>query len=226
MSSDISSARDSSARADHAPLAGGDVLVGVERKDGYGVQGADAPAFVFGARGVGSVLDDGQAVFPGQGEDRVHVAGLAGKVHRDDCPGMGRNLFPDLCRIDVECAGLDVRQDRRGAAEDDHADRGGEGHGGGDDLVPLFYSEGQEGQVQAGGGGTQGDGIGRPHIGLEGILEQFDLGAGGDPAGFQGVNDLVDLVVVDGGGGEGEKGFAHVVENSLKFYFFATYFGS
>ena len=55
-------------------------------------------SFVFGARGVGRVLDDGQAEFPGQGEDRVHVAGLAGKVNRDDSPGARGNLFPDLCR--------------------------------------------------------------------------------------------------------------------------------
>ena len=74
---------------------------------------------------------------------------------------------------------------------------------------PSLIAECQEGQVQAGGGGTEGDGVGSPHIGLESILETLDLGAGGDPAGFQGVNDLVDLVVVDCGGGEGEKFFAH-----------------
>ena len=41
---------------------------------------------------------------------------------------------------------------------------------------------------------------GAPDVGPKSLLEALDLGAGGDPAGFEGVDDLVDLGLVDGGG--------------------------
>ncbi len=66
---------------------------------------------------------------------------------------------------------------------------GGEGVGGGDDLVAGADADGLQRQVQAGGGRVDGDamqaldviaGITQP--GLEVGLEALGLGAGGDPA--------------------------------------------
>ena len=122
--------------ADHAPFAGGDVLVGMKGKDRDAVQGTDFLSLVLGSGGMGGILDDGQIKFCGQSEQWIQITGLAGKMNRDDCAGAGGDFLTDFGDINVQGARLDVGQHRSAAAEDDHADRGGEGHRGGDDLIP------------------------------------------------------------------------------------------
>src|SRR6266571_2982485 len=195
--------------ADHSPFAGGDVLVGVEGEDGDRVEGADLVPLVFGADRVGRVLDDRQVEFFCQGADRVHVARLAGEVDRNDGLCFYGDLLPYFACVDVQGTGLDVDQNRLCAAQDNHADRRGEGHGGSDDLVSRLDLQRQERQVLTGGGGAQGDREGCPHVRLEILLEALHLGPGGDPSGTERIDYFVDLVILDGGGGKGEKLCAH-----------------
>ena len=67
--------------------------------------------------------------------DRVHVAGMAEDVHRQDRLGFRAEPFDDAVRIDAESVRPDIDEHRRGA---DHAHRLGTGEEGprrGDDLV-------------------------------------------------------------------------------------------
>src|ERR1035437_3013208 len=74
---------------DHAALGGGEILGRVETETGEVADGADFrhPAPVHVARGAGRVrgiLDDFQIVVARDFEDPIHVASLAGEVHRQD----------------------------------------------------------------------------------------------------------------------------------------------
>src|SRR5208282_5027894 len=76
-------------RGDHAALGGGEILGGVEAEAGEVANRADLrhPASVHVARGTGSVrgiLDDLQIVGARDVEDAIHVAGVAGEVHRQN----------------------------------------------------------------------------------------------------------------------------------------------
>ena len=126
-------------------------------------------------------------------------------MHRDNCSGTRSDLCPDQAHIDIERPRFGIHQHRCAAAEDNHADRGGKGHGGGDDLVPLFDLQSQQGQMQTGGGGTERYRKGGADIGPECLLKALDLGAGSNPAGTERIDDLVDLGILDGGGGKREK---------------------
>jgi hypothetical protein len=80
------------ARHQHAALAGGDGLVGVEAEHGGGGrQRADLAALVGGGQCMRGVLDHRQAVTGGDGVHGVHVGRQPGVVHRDDGLGARRD---------------------------------------------------------------------------------------------------------------------------------------
>src|SRR6185312_4494443 len=68
--------------------------------------------------------------------------------------------------------------------------------------------QGHEADVEAAGGGGDGEHLRRADVGGEVLLEALGLGTGGDPARAQGVDDLVDLHLADGRPGEGQEGVA------------------
>ncbi len=76
-------------RGDHAALGGGEIFGRVETEAGEIADGADFrhPAAVHVARGTGGVrgiLDDFQIVVARDVENAIHVASVAGEVHRQD----------------------------------------------------------------------------------------------------------------------------------------------
>jgi Fe-S-cluster containining protein len=193
----------------HAAFARGDGLVGVEAEHRHvAVQRADQPAAVRGRQRVGGVLDHLQAVAAGDGAHGVHVHGQAGVVHREDGLGARRDRGLDGGGVDVQRRRVDVHQPHVRAQVAHDLGGGGEGVRGRDDLVAGADAEGFERQVQPGRGRVDRDGLDarRAEEGGEVLLEAARLRAGGDPAGFQGVDDLGDFLVADLGQGEREEG--------------------
>ena len=101
---------------------------------------------------------------------------------------------------------VDVDQPHVGAEVAHDLGGGGEGVGGGDDLVARADAQRLEREVQAGGGRIDGQRLQRPvaEEGAEVVLEALGLGAGGEPAGAQRVDHLGDLLLADLGQGEGQ----------------------
>src|SRR6185369_12000498 len=131
-----------------------------------------------------------------QGKNSVHVTGLPGKVDRDDGSGAAVDFFPELRCIDVQGAGLDVDQHRLATAEKDHVDSGRKGHRRSDDLIAILYLKSQQGQMQPGSSRTERHSEGGPYIGTESFSKPLYLRASGDPAGAEGVDNFVDLLII------------------------------
>lgn len=151
---------------------------------------------------MGSVLDDRQVMAGGDVINGIQVAGLAAIVDRDDGAGAGQDGRFDCFGQDVQVV-ADIHQHRAGAQVDDDVGGGAKGHGGEDDVATGADPQGGEGDVQPGGAGIDGDGVAGVQVSGDVGLETLDLGAGGDPAGAEGIGDFGDLVFVDGGLGEG-----------------------
>ena len=131
-------------RGDHAALGGGEILGGVEAEASEIADGADLrhPAAVHVARGAGrvrGVLDHFQIVVARDVENAIHVAGVTGKVHRQNSAhafvlaALERLL--DAGRVDVEGAGIDVDEHRTRAEVAENFGGRGESERRGDNLV-------------------------------------------------------------------------------------------
>ena len=195
----------------HPAFAGGDGLVGVEAEHrGVAVERADELAAAGGGQRVRGVFHHLQVAVGRQLEQRSHVGGQAGVVHRHDGLGARRDRFLDRGGVDVQRRRVDVDQLHVGTQVAHHLGGGGEGVGGRDDLVAGADAQGLQRQVQAGGGGIDGHRMQRrvTEKGPEILFEALRLGAGGDPAALQRIDDLGNLVLADLGQGEGEEGRA------------------
>ena len=186
-------------RCHHPALAGGDGLGGVEAEDG-GVRGAvaDHPAAKGRGQGMGCVLDHLQPMVAGQRSDRLHVAGEARDMHRHDGAGARRDRGRHPCRVDGHGRGVDIDQHGRRAHLDDGERRGDEGVGRGDDLVTRADAERLQRQQQSHSVGVHRDGmdIGADEAG-EVRFKFPDLGAAGQPAGAEALDDGRNGVLAD-----------------------------
>ena len=131
-------------RGDHAAFGGGEILGGIEAEAGEVADSADFrhPAAVHVTRGTGGVrgvLDNFQIVGARDVEDAIHVAGVAGEVHRQDCAdafvGAALERLLDAGGIDVEGAGIDVDEHRARAEVAENLGGRGESERRGDNLV-------------------------------------------------------------------------------------------
>ena len=173
------------ARDGHAALARGDGLVGVEAEHRHvGFELSHQPALPGGGQGVRGVFHHFQAMRARNGQNGVHVAGQAPVVHRQDGLGPGRDGGADGLGGDVQRDRVHVHQHRVGTQVAHHLHGGGEGQRGRDHLVARADPQGLQREVQAGGGGVDGDAL-QPlaaQVVGEGLLEGTGFGAGGDPA--------------------------------------------
>ncbi len=134
--------------SDHAGVAiGADHLEGVEAEASGDPHRAQSAAVEGGPRGLGHVLDHGQTVGLGDGQDPVHLAGRAVQVHGDHRSGPRRDGGLEQVRVHVAVI-ADIDQDRLPARVDDGAYRGHAGVGDGDDLIARIELDGTEGQIQ------------------------------------------------------------------------------
>ena len=85
------------------------------------------------------ILDDFQIVGARDVEDAIHVAGVAGEVHRQDrADALVRAALEHLLdagRVDVEGAGIDINEHRARAEIAENLGGRGEGERRGDNLV-------------------------------------------------------------------------------------------
>ena len=192
---------------DHAALGGGEILGGVETEAGEIADGADLrhPAPVHVPRRAGRVrrvLDDFQIVVARDLENAIHVAGVAGEVHRQNrahAPiGAALERLLDARGIDVEGARIDVDEHRPRAQVAEHLRRRGESERRGDNLVARTDAERPQRQMQRAGAMRKRERMLGAHVLGEFVLEAFGLGAGGDPSGAQCLEHLALLVGSDG----------------------------
>ena len=197
------------ARHQHAALAGGHGLVGIEAEHG-GVAAHRADQFALERRRqrMGGVFDHAQAMAARDVEDLQHVDRQTGVMDRDDRAGARRDRGLDQFGVDVQRCRVDVDQHHIGAQVADNFGRGGKGMGGGDDLVARADAQRFERQMQAGGGRIDGDAFDL-RLGQKFGKSQFEalcFRAGGDPTRTQGIDHFVDLVLANFGQGERQKG--------------------
>lgn len=115
----------------------------------------------------------------------------------------------DVGGVDVEVAGIDVDQHRPGVEVADDLGGGGEGIGGGDDLITPLQANGFQGQVHGRSAGVDGNGVSGADRGGKLRLELSGFGAGGDPPRIEGFGNVMEFGFVDIRQGKGEKMGAH-----------------
>ena len=125
---------------------------------------------------------------------------MAGVVHRDDRAGAECDRRRDLRRVDRQRVRFHIDQHRSGAHMLDDVDGRSERQRRRDHFVARPDPTRDECGVEPGRAGVQREGrLGRDRR-CELGFEAGDLGAGGDPVGAQGVDDLGDLLLADKGG--------------------------
>src|ERR1700723_3494565 len=120
-------------RNDHAALGGCHLLVGIEREGGSISEGTHTPPSKFAAKRLTSVLDNDEAILPGQFHDGVHIARKSKNVNRQNrlhratgcfvyqCAALGiqgaalPQKAPELFGVDVQSYRIDVNKNRKGA---------------------------------------------------------------------------------------------------------------
>ena len=196
---------------DHPAFARRDRLRGIERVDPDVAVRPDDPAAQRHRAAVRRVLDDGDAVAQGDMADGLHVARMAGDVHRDDrCHALLlRRLLQGLLErrgVHVEARLVDVDEHRVGpkVAHDFRARRKGVRRR--DHDAARAHPDGLEAEVQAGGGRVEGQGVALADSAGELLLEARAHGAGGEPARAHHLENGVLLDPSKGRSGEGHRG--------------------
>ena len=200
---------------EHAALAAGDVLDGVEGVEG--VFRADVASLVKGAQSVGRVLENGD--LPRRLIDGVQIQGGSGEVDRNDQfrpfrDGRGDGFGPDQQGVSVH-----VHEDRLRPRQSDHVGDGDPGHGRGDDLIPRPDAQDLQKKVHSRRGAGKGHAEAVAREGGHGRLEFGAYGTVGDPAGAQDGGDGGDIVFIHRRTGERQKFFSHRFVPSFRFTF-------
>src|SRR5262249_33958433 len=141
---------------DHAALARGDDLVGVEAEAARGAEARHRAALRARARGLAGILDDGEAVSASQLEDGIEVERVAEEVHGEDGPRARGEAFLDAAYLEVVGLGIYVTEHRARAREEDGIGRGDARERRGDHLVAGTDAEGGESDVERGGARRSG----------------------------------------------------------------------
>ena len=187
---------------DHAALAGGDVLRGVEREARRLGERPDLATAVRALDGVRRVLDHRQPEL----RDRVEVGRLAGEVDGQDRLRPRPDESSDLLGIDVEVRVANVREDRRGAGVDDDVRRRGPRDRRRDHLVARPDAKRQQRQVHRGGARGDRHRVLRARVFGESPLQLGRPRPGGQPARAQRLRDRCDLLLPERGRLEAEEG--------------------
>ena len=168
---------------DHAAFPGRHVLRRVEREAGGVAEVARLLAVVLGAGGLGRVLDDRDAAVPGDGEDRIHLGGLAVQVDGHDRRGLARDRRRELRGVHVVRRTIDVDEDGLRAAQDDGRRRREERERRDHDLLSGTDAVGEQRDMEGGGAVRHGDRVLSAQVLCKGFLERIDFRALGEHPG-------------------------------------------
>ena len=184
---------------DHAALARGHVLGGVEGVGDGVAEGSDAACLVGREVGLGSVVDDGEALVDRELLDAVDVDGVAVDVGGGDGDGLVGDLPTRVLDVDTVGDGVGVDPDDLGTLRLEHGGGGDVGPRGAEDLVaPL--DETAVGELER----TRAVGAGRGVLSArgrsEGVLEGHHLLTLGEHARAHHLEGGVDVRVVEADG--------------------------
>jgi len=143
-----------------SPFAGGDLLIGVEAKDGEVPEGADAALLKFGADGFAGIFEDDETMTRGESAESGHVGGDAEGVDDEDGSCARGDQGLDGRGGQIECDGVYVRKNRLGMDMEYSVSDSDESERGDDDFVAIADAEGKQGDMKACGAAADGDGVG------------------------------------------------------------------
>ena len=173
------------------------------------------PAPIHRRQRMRGVLEHVQPVRRSDIQDRVEVGRVAGIVDGEQdawaiatLEGLADGLL-EQGRIDVERVGLNIDQYRRRAEVLDHMHRRGERHRRREHRVARTDAPSGKGDVEGGGAGVDRQCSRRTHEIAKLIGELLRARSGRQPAGPQGVDHGLDLVIVDLGWGERQRRRTH-----------------
>src|SRR5262245_38797906 len=101
---------------DHATFAGRHDLIAKKTKGRAVAKTADPSSLVLSPMCLCRVLKDKQTMFTRNRNDRIHVHGMAVKMHRNNALRTCRDLPSNSCRINVERPRVTIDKNRLGAA--------------------------------------------------------------------------------------------------------------
>ncbi len=182
---------------DHAALAGGDLLVGVEGEHAAVAEVAGGPAAEVPAQGLAAILDHGQLVRAGNPLVAVEVGRVPEHLHGQNGLRPRRDGRLQGLRIGVVGFGVDVHKDRPGPLEEQAVGRSDKGEWRGDDLVPLADAQGPDAQVQAAGAAVDADAEPPPRAAGAGGLEGLGARADAQAVALEHRDDGLDFIVGD-----------------------------
>ena len=142
---------------------------------------------------VRGVLDDRDPVAHAEPGELVDVDGPAAEVHRDERARARSREVVGVREVDEPRPRVAVDEDRRRAAMLDDVCAGGERVGRDEHLVAGSDVEEHEGERHPGGARVQAAHERRLDVVRQQLLEPRDLRPARQPAGAQGVEDLLDL---------------------------------
>ena len=139
--------------------------------------GSDVFALVAGALRLSAIFNDGDSVFTAQLQEIIQGDRLSIEVYGDEGLSFGGDFLFGFTGAQEEIAGLQVAENRFGAAESDRFGRCNGSMDGGDDFSTGFDSETLHGRPEGSGAASSAanrfDTHPPSHVGLE----NFDIGA-------------------------------------------------
>ena len=187
----------------HAAAAGREVLAAAAAEAADVADRAKAAVVPGAAVRVRHVLNHGQSVPLGDGQDGLHVAAHPAEVHGHDRAGAGGDGGLDGRRGDVVGLGIDVGKDRDEARVQDGRHAGEEGDGRDDDLGAALQAEGLQGDLKGAGAAVEADAVAGVVGRGESLFELDDGVVVGAVAGAETVGEGGDVVLgEDGPSGE------------------------
>jgi len=190
---------------DCAALAGGYLLVGIEAEDGEMAEAADAARIrrlaEFCADGLAGVFNEEKFVAGREGLECIDVSGDAEGVYEEDGAGAGGEDALDGFGVEIEGDGVNFSEYGRGADLQYRVGHRDESEGRNDDFVAFTDVECKQGEVQAGGAGTDGYGLRDGVVGGEGGFKGGELRAQAEVRRAETSGDGVDFELGDVGGG-------------------------
>ncbi len=155
--------------------SGTEILTGIEGETCHVAEAADSPAAQPGAVCLGGVVDHRQVVPVGEILEQIQPGGVAVEIHRQQCPGRGRDHRLRRFRVEVAGSRVDVGEHRPGSAVRDRPGRRYPAQGRRHHLVTFADSRRQQSEVKGRGAGVDTDAMVALRVGGEAPLEILDV---------------------------------------------------
>ena len=131
------------------------------------------------------------------GEKRSHVGRTAECMNDEDGARSGRDRSFYFVWIEIQCRGIDIDKNGRGALHANRIGGGDKGERGNDDLVTCADAEAANTQMQPAGAGVDGDGVLCSNIVGSGVLKGLELRTEAELRCAQNIRHRLDLGLCD-----------------------------